>query len=260
MAYGVLLGKKNITQAQFNNASPKNWLDNSDFIHPIAQAGYGGVHGSQKYATDRWKLTGTVSFQENVGLTLNGTMRQILEFKPSGDVTAIVKTASGIGTNNGLTTDATITYDDGLVTVQSSGGVIEWVALYQGVYDNIYTIPTYKSKGYSIEYENCRRFYTQVGLYGLTGFVAQGGTSGILRLPTNLVMRSTLPTVNLIKSDSIVTYNPNSGNSPFYAITGVDNSGNVGQPISIRIYFNATLPLFSTFGVFDAAVELSADL
>ena len=34
-----------------------NLLDNSDFIHPIAQAGVNGAHGATGYAVDRWMRT-----------------------------------------------------------------------------------------------------------------------------------------------------------------------------------------------------------
>ena len=34
-----------------------NLLDNSDFVHPIAQAGVNGAHGATGYAVDRWMRT-----------------------------------------------------------------------------------------------------------------------------------------------------------------------------------------------------------
>lgn len=34
-----------------------NLLDNSDFVHPVAQAGVNGAHGATKYAVDRWEVT-----------------------------------------------------------------------------------------------------------------------------------------------------------------------------------------------------------
>ena len=34
-----------------------NLLDNSDFVHPIAQAGVNGAHGTTGYAVDRWRRT-----------------------------------------------------------------------------------------------------------------------------------------------------------------------------------------------------------
>lgn len=43
--------------AKYNFGQPYNLLDNSDFVHPVAQAGVNGNHGSNKYAIDRWNLT-----------------------------------------------------------------------------------------------------------------------------------------------------------------------------------------------------------
>ena len=34
-----------------------NLLDNSDFVHPVAQAGVNGAHGTTGYAVDRWNRT-----------------------------------------------------------------------------------------------------------------------------------------------------------------------------------------------------------
>ncbi len=44
-----------------------NLLDNSDFAHPIAQAGVNGAHGATGYAVDRWNRTSgaTVSLASN---------------------------------------------------------------------------------------------------------------------------------------------------------------------------------------------------
>lgn len=36
---------------------PRNELDNSYFVDPVAQAGVNGAHGATKYAVDRWNLT-----------------------------------------------------------------------------------------------------------------------------------------------------------------------------------------------------------
>ena len=44
-----------------------NLLDNSDFVHPVAQAGVNGAHGATGYAVDRWNRTNgaTVSQAED---------------------------------------------------------------------------------------------------------------------------------------------------------------------------------------------------
>ena len=43
--------------AKHNFGQPYNLLDNSDFVHPIAQAGVNGAHGATGYAVDRWMRT-----------------------------------------------------------------------------------------------------------------------------------------------------------------------------------------------------------
>ena len=53
--------------AKHNFGQPYNLLDNSDFVHPIAQAGVNGAHGTTGYAVDRWNRTSgaTVSLVSN---------------------------------------------------------------------------------------------------------------------------------------------------------------------------------------------------
>ena len=43
--------------AKHNFGQPYNLLDNSDFVHPVAQAGVNGAHGTTGYAVDRWNRT-----------------------------------------------------------------------------------------------------------------------------------------------------------------------------------------------------------
>ena len=75
-------------------ATPRNLLDNSDFTHPIAQAGIGGLHGAAAYAVDRWVRTdgATVSANAN-GLKIVSDktnwvagIRQRIEAKRFADV------------------------------------------------------------------------------------------------------------------------------------------------------------------------------
>lgn len=53
--------------AKYNFGQPYNLLDNSDFVHPVAQAGVNGAHGTTGYAVDRWNRTSgaTVSLVSN---------------------------------------------------------------------------------------------------------------------------------------------------------------------------------------------------
>ena len=145
-----LSGFGGVPYSAVRKAAPRNILDNSDFANLVAQAGIGGNHGSIAYAADRWTLdSGTVSYAAGVGLTLNGTIRQKLEFPPTGETSAFVGMASGA---------ASISYADGAVTITSSGGVLKWAALYGGVYSAA-TMPDYQPKGYGAELAECQRYY-----------------------------------------------------------------------------------------------------
>lgn len=145
-----LSGFGGVPYSAVRKAAPRNILDDSDFTNLVAQAGIGGNHGTIAYAADRWILdSGTVSYAAGIGLTLNGTIRQKLEFPPTGETSAFVGMASGA---------ASISYADGAVTITSSGGVLKWAALYGGVYSAA-TMPDYQPKGYGAELAECQRYY-----------------------------------------------------------------------------------------------------
>lgn len=59
------------TEFQSTNMSRRNLLDNSDFVHPVAQAGVNGAHGATGYAVDRWMRTnGATVSQAAAGLEI----------------------------------------------------------------------------------------------------------------------------------------------------------------------------------------------
>lgn len=181
---------KGYVDGAVRKAAPRNLMDNSDFTNLIAQAGIGGKHGTVTYAADRWILdSGTVSYTAGVGLTLNGTILQKLEFLPTGETSAFVGTASG---------DASISYADGAVTITSSGGVIAWAALYSGAYTDA-TKPEYRYKGYAMELAECQRYYRRFAdsYMALSGYVTSSTTSIQLNTPYAVKMRIT-PTVTFI--------------------------------------------------------------
>ena len=149
-----LYGFGGVPYSAVRKAAPRNMLDNSDFTNLVAQADICGNHGTIAYAADRWILdSGTVSYEAGVGLTLNGTIRQKLEFSPTGETSAFVGMESGT---------ASIDYADGAVTITSSGGVIKWAALYGGVYSAA-TMPDYQPKGYGAELLECQRYFYRLG-------------------------------------------------------------------------------------------------
>ena len=101
----------------------RNLLENSDFS--IAQAGIGGLHGSEPYAADRWKLTSGTASDSNSYVKLNGTVIQQLSEVPSGNVSVFISTISGA---------ASVSYSDGAVIVTGNNAVIDHVEAYEGTY------------------------------------------------------------------------------------------------------------------------------
>lgn len=186
---------KSITVAKLaeettNYINSFNRIDNSDFLHFVAQAGIGGKHGNQAYAGDRWILgSGTVTGdarEDGNGYTnikLNGTIRQIVANAPSV-ATVSIEMVSGT---------ATTTYDGEALTVTSEGGVIKNVALYEGecTTDNL---PEYRPKGYGVELTECSRYYVPVGGYVTVTYDA--GYGGITVIACPVTMRTT-PTIEL---------------------------------------------------------------
>ena len=161
---------------------PRNLLDNSDFR--IAQAGYGGLHGTQKYACDRWYDTygfGSFSFNESEGLTIAyATNHAYLVQKINGASLLHGKTVtlamqlsdgsvyakSGVFVSDGasfiidIATDKTLTlFSDRVEFVVTSGSMtIKWAALYEGSY-TADTLPPYVPKGYAAELAECQRYF-----------------------------------------------------------------------------------------------------
>ena len=180
-----LSGFGGVPYSAVRKAAPRNILDNSDFTNLVAQAGIGGNHGTIAYAADRWILdSGTVSYEAGVGLTLNGTIRQKLEFPPTGGTSAFVGMESGA---------ASISYADGVVTITSSGGVLKWAALYGGVYTET-TKPEYQPKGYGAELAECQRYYRK---YDSCTASVQG--SEYARLSLNYSPMRVIPSVSFGK-------------------------------------------------------------
>jgi hypothetical protein len=91
----------------------RNLLDNWYFGNPVNQRDVSGTISSAGYFLDRWKLvSGSVTINTD-GITLNGTMQQVLETAPVGTVTASALTQAGVGevvpTYNSATKTVTVT-------------------------------------------------------------------------------------------------------------------------------------------------------
>lgn len=75
----------------------RNLIINWYFGNPVNQRDVSGTISSAGYFLDRWKLvSGSVTINTD-GITLNGTMQQVLETAPVGTVTASALTQAGVG-------------------------------------------------------------------------------------------------------------------------------------------------------------------
>ena len=105
----------------------RNLLDNWYFGAPVNQRDVSGTISSAGYFLDRWKLvSGSVTINTD-GITLNGTMQQVLETAPVGTVTASALTQAGVG-------DVVPSYDSAskTVTVTADGKKLVAVKLELG--------------------------------------------------------------------------------------------------------------------------------
>lgn len=105
----------------------RNLLDNWYFGNPANQRDVSGTISSAGYFLDRWKLvSGSVTISAD-GITLNGTMQQVLETAPVGTVTVSALTQAGVG-------EVVPTYDSAskTVTVTADGKKLVAVKLEMG--------------------------------------------------------------------------------------------------------------------------------
>lgn len=100
--------------------SNPNLLDNWYFAYPVNQRNVSGTIDAVGYFLDRWKLvSGSVTIGSN-GLTLNGTIVQILEAAVGTDVTASALTTEGV---------VVASYDNNSKTISLTGTGQTFVAV-----------------------------------------------------------------------------------------------------------------------------------
>lgn len=167
---------------QMQKAAPYNYAHNSDFTQFVAQAGVGKKHGKETYAGDRWILeSGTVTGDARddgdgyQNIKLNGTIRQIVANAPDVGYVAI----------DMISGTADISYNNGVITITSSGGVIKNVLLC-----TTETLPKYQSKGYGAELAECQRYYLHFKSAMFCGIAfVTGSTTMRVAVPTPSTMR-----------------------------------------------------------------------
>lgn len=182
------------------NQDTTNLLDNPDFA--IAQAGYGGTHGTQVYAADRWKGSGTgATFAAGSGGGLVITCgtdaagcSQVVANPPAvGDYFSFIVVVGGVplivsGTWTGTAQDATATsgaltasVNAGSVQINVSSGsaTVDYCMLLIGSYTQK-TLPPYVPKGYAAELAECLRYYQAISSDSWTTCARPLGSSGFL--------------------------------------------------------------------------------
>lgn len=161
------------------NQPRENLLDNPDFA--IAQAGYGGLHGSQVYAADRWKGSGTgATFAAGSGGGLSITCgtgvagcSQVIANPPavgayfsfvvvSGNATVIASgtwtgTAQDATATSGTLT-ATVNAGSVQISVASGSATVNYCILLKGSYTPK-PLPPWVVPDYSVEMIKCQYFY-----------------------------------------------------------------------------------------------------
>lgn len=161
---------------QGSNHPRGNLLDNPDFS--VAQAGYGGLHGTQQYAADRWKMISgaTVLPGSGGGIVLSGNIQQVLS--NYSDIIGEQYTIFALFENNGLyvSTGTVPGSGTGLNKGDANGGIYvsassQSITIYANTQDTLLfagmisgnytpkTLPLWEKPDYDVEMIKCQYFY-----------------------------------------------------------------------------------------------------
>lgn len=187
---------------QGGNQPRGNLLDNPDFA--IAQAGYGGTHGAQVYAADRWKGSGTgAKFAAGSGGGLSitcgtgaaGCSQVVAEPPAVGEYFSFVVVVGGVpliasGTWTGTAQDATATsgtltatVNSGSVQISVASGseTVDYCMLLKGSYTPK-TLPPWEKPDYATELLKCQKYFEICSRNVLCSCVSTSATLATLRL------------------------------------------------------------------------------
>ena len=269
--------------------STRNYLDNSDFSNPVAQAGLNGKHGATSYAIDRWIAHNLSVTQQTDSLKATPTttyayIQQKVKVTPGKTYTCAAKFSSaGVGAirvyNSDISTQyaskgsismvgcVSFTVPSGVDTISVllypnqanvASGLIYWAALYEGTYTKD-TLPTYQPKDYCTELAECQRYYIVASARHMCGTYSSSGNKFHAFIPTPVTMRI-VPTVKMLLSENIVSVT--SAGAPF-----IDTIQSVSSPelypngVKLTCMTNGN-PGAYTQGAFygNFNIEMSADL
>ena len=240
--------------------SNPNLLDNWYFGNPVNQRNVSGAIDAVGYFLDRWKLvSGSVTIGSN-GITLNGTIAQILETAVGTDVTASALTTEGVVVasydNNSKTISLTGTGQTFVAAKLELGSQQTLAHQENGVWV-LNEIPDYGE-----QLRRCQRYFFRLQLgYGYdsigTGF-ANSTTGCRIPLPVPVPFR-TVPSVTSTGSFALFK----DGQSSISAtISSVRDKSSLAMPVleisASGLTQNGVYVLTSSSG--DSSISLSADL
>lgn len=249
---GDLVSDSNLNDQEQRIASGmpnSNLLHNWYFQNPVNQRGVSGTISTTGYFIDRWHLTsGSVTLTAN-GLTLNGTITQILEYAVGTDVTASVSMYSGT---------ATISYNNSTktVTITSSGGTVRAAKLEKGT---VSTLANDAPPDFGAMLSLCQRYYRRYGA-GLFGFVSDAQNIQIY-MPFEQPMRVS-PTPTLLNTSPPIfgpTIGNQTGSSAEIAIAILNQNGILALSIS-GFAFSGQIGMPIRYNSATDLIALSADL
>ena len=240
------------------NQPRESLLDNGWF--DIAQAGYGGLHGTQRYAADRWILDSGEISHDGTNMIIDGVVAQRiaesadLEGKeityvvcphsgePAVLTTKLEKGMSTIKSSTSLLTIAIYQEGDLFVANMNAQGAqcaIKGTGLFIGSYTPK-TLPPLEVSDYISELAKCQRRYFKTIDGRQAGYTmyCQGATVlyGGIKFPVEM---RTIPTINNITCTDLFTATDTTtglaaqlvSTQGFCAITGVN--GNIGNVYSV---------------------------
>lgn len=209
------------------NQSRKSILDNGNFA--IAQVGYGGTHGTQQYAADRWKMISgaTVSAGSGGGIVLSGNIQQVLS--NYSDIIGEQYTIFALFENNGLyvSTGTVPGSGTGLNKGDTNGGIYvsasaQAITIYANTQDTLLfagmipgnytskTLPPWEAPDAATEYLKCRRYWRNFDVPSkqLIGICFYPNAVAVLGGVFDIPMRSkpTCSASGVTSIDTFVTY------------------------------------------------------
>ena len=187
--------------------SNPNLLDNWYFGNPVNQRNVSGTIDAVGYFLDRWKLvSGSVTIGSN-GITLNGTIAQILETAVGTDVTASALTTEGV---------VVASYDNNSKTISLTGTGQTFVAAklelgsqqtlaHQDADGNwaLNEIPDYGE-----QLRRCQRYFVNFNPYKMAWFTMPPAVTGAVSA-TEVKAFSAVPLPVAMRAQPVVSYGGN---------------------------------------------------